>query len=133
MRIGESKLGQARERRWSRPYNALHPAVLQLQEEEAPSKRRAIRLGISAAIAFHIVLFFIVFPSYYEERILKVGSTPKVYRLRAARFQPPPKPRMRQTVTKPKAKKIPIPDATPDDPEPIVDDQAVDIAELDFP
>ena len=39
-----------------------------------------------------VVLFFIVFPSYYEERILKIGSTPKVYRLRAVTFQPPPRP-----------------------------------------
>ena len=73
IRIGESRLARARERRWSRPYNALDPAVLRLQEEEAPDRRRAIRLGIAAAIAFHVLLFFIVFPAYYEERILKVG------------------------------------------------------------
>lgn len=134
MRIGESRLGQARERRWSRPYNALDPAVLRLQEEEAPGRRRAIRLGIAAAIAFHILLLFIVFPSYYHERILKVGSTPKVYRLRAVTFQQPPKPRVRHTVTKPKARKVPVPDATPDEPEPFVfDDQAVDVSDLDFP
>ena len=94
IRIGESKLAKARERRWSRPYNALDPAVLRLEEEQAPLRRRAIRLGILLAIAFHVVLFIIVFPSYYEERVLKIGSTPKVYRLRAVTFQPPPKPRV---------------------------------------
>jgi TonB family protein len=108
--------------------------VLRLEEEDAPSRRRAIRLGIAAAIVFHIVLFLIVFPSYYEEKILKIGSTPKVYRLQAVKFQQPPRPQVRRTVTKPKARKIPVPDPTPEDPEPLVlDDQAVDVSDLDFP
>ncbi len=133
MRIGESKLAQARERRWSRPYNALDPAVVQLEEEERPRLRRAVRLGLAAAIAFHVVLFFIIFPSYYEERILKVGSTPRVYRLRQVQFAQPPKPKVQQTVTRPTARKIPVPDATPDDPEPIVREESVDVSDLDFP
>ena len=32
-----------------------------LEEEEAPRARRAVRLGIAAAIVFHVLLFFIVF------------------------------------------------------------------------
>jgi len=133
MRIGESRLAQARERPWTRPYNSLDPAVLRLQEEDAPGRRRAVRLGIAAAIAFHIVLFFIVFPSYYEEKILKVGSVPRVYRLKAVQFQQPPKPRVQRRVTTPKARMVPVPDATPDDPEPLVHDDALDTSDLDFP
>jgi len=133
MRIGESRLAQARERPWTRPYNSLDPAVLRLQEEDAPGLRRAVRLGIAAAIAFHIVLFFIVFPSYYEEKILKVGSVPRVYRLKAVQFQQPPKPRVQRRVTTPKARMVPVPDATPDDPEPLVHDDALDTSDLDFP
>jgi len=133
MRIGESRLEAARERIWSRPYNSLDPMVLRLEEEDAPLRRRAVRLGIAAAIVAHIVLFFIVFPSYYEERILKVGSTPRVYRLRAVQFQQPPKPKVRRTVSKPKARAVPVPDATPDDPEPIVREESADTSDLDFP
>ena len=134
IRIGESKLAKARERRWNRPYNALDPAVLRLEEEQAPARKRAVRIGIAAAIAFHILLFFIVFPSYYEERILKIGSTPKVYRLRAVQFQQPPKPQVRRTAAKPKARRVPVPDPTPEDPEPLVrDDQAVEVSDLEFP
>lgn len=133
MRIGESRLAQARERRWSRPFNSLDPTVLQLQEEERPVLRRAVRLGLAAAVVLHIVLFMIVFPSYYEEKILKVGSTPRVYRLQQVKFAQPPKPRVQQTVTRPKARKIPVPDATPDDPEPIVREESVDVSDLDFP
>jgi protein TonB len=133
MRIGESKLAQARERRWTRPFNSLDPAVVELEKEDRPGLRRAVRLALAAAIALHVVLFFIIFPSYYEERILKVGSTPRVYRLRQVQFAQPPKPKVQQTVTRPKARKIPVPDATPDDPEPIVREESVDVSDLDFP
>jgi len=133
MRIGESRLAQRRERIWTRPYNSLDPTVLRLEEEDAPGRRRAVRLGIVAAVVFHIVLFFLVFPSYYEETILKVGSVPRVYRLKAVSFQPPPKPRVQRRVTTPKARMVPVPDATPDDPEPLVHDDAMDTSDLDFP
>ncbi len=133
MRIGESRLARARERRWTRPYNSLDPTVLRLQEEDEPRRKRAVRLGIAFAIAFHVLLFFIVFPSYYEERVLKVGSTPRVYRLRQVKFQQPPKPRVRRTVAEPKARMVPIPDATPDDPEPLVLDESADVSEIDYP
>ncbi len=133
MRIGESRLTQRRERPWTRPYNSLDPVVLRLQEEDEPLRKRAVRLGVAAAIVFHVVLFFIAFPSYYEEKILKVGSVPRVYRLKAVQFQQPPKPRVQQRVPKPKARMVPVPDATPDDPEPIVRDDAVETSDLDFP
>ena len=133
MRIGESRLAQARQRRWNRPYNALDPAVLEIQERERPALKRALRLGIAAAIAFHAILFVVVFPSYYEEQILKVGSTPRVYKLKQVKFTQPPRPQVRQPVTRPKVRRVPVPDATPDDPEPIVREEAVETSDLDFP
>ncbi len=132
MRIGESRIGQARERRWQRPYNALHPAVVELEREAAPVRRRAVRLGLAGAIAFHVVLFLVVFPSYYEERILQIGSSPKVYRLQQVRFQPPPKPRAQPQVVRPEARRVPVPDATPNEPEPVVREQAVERSDLDY-
>jgi len=133
MRIGESRLEAARERIWTRPYNSLDPVVVSLEKEDAPLRRRAIRLGIAAAIVAHIVLFLIVFPSYYEETILRVGSTPRVYKLRAVKFQQPPKPKIQRRVSKPKARAVPVPDATPDDPEPMIREESIDISDLDFP
>lgn len=134
MRIGESRLTQARERQWTaRPYNSLDPNVLRMQEEHAPKHRRAVRWGIVTAVVLHIALFMVVFPKYYEERILKVGSTPRVYRLNQVKFQQPPKPKARPQVTTPKARRVPIPDATPDDPEPIISDQAIDVSDIEFP
>ena len=133
MRIGESRLEAARERIWTRPYNSLDPMVVSLEKEDAPLRRRAIRFGIAAAIVAHIVLFLIVFPSYYEEKILRVGSIPRVYKLRAVKFQQPPKPNVQRRVSKPKARAVPVPDATPDDPEPMVREESIDISDLDFP
>jgi len=133
MRIGESRLAQAREKRWTRPYNSLDPAVIELEKEDRPGLRRAVRLGLAAAVALHLVLFVVVFPTYYEEKILKVGSTPKVYRLRQVQFAQPPKPKVQKSVTRPKARKIPVPDATPNDPEPLVREESVDVSDLDFP
>ena len=126
-------MARARETRWSGPYNSLDPAVVQLEKEDRPRLRRTVRLAIAAAIALHVVLFLIVFPSYYEEKILKVGSTPRVFRLRQVQFAQPPKPKVRQTVTRPNARKIPVPDATPHDPEPIIREESVDVSDLDFP
>lgn len=133
MRIGESRIAQARERRWNRAYNSLDQAVLMLEEEHRPSRRRAVRLGVAAAISLHIALFFVVFPSYYEERILKVGSTPRVYRLKQVRFTEPPRQRIERPVARPEARRVPVPDATPDDPEPIIRDESLEISDIDFP
>jgi TonB family protein len=123
---------QAREQRWSRPYDALHPAVLELEKEDAPSNRKAVRLGILAAIVVHVVLFLIIFPESYSPEIHKIGSVPRVYRLRQVNFSPPPKPKMRPRTVQPKAKRIPVPDATPDDPEPMERDD-VEVSDIDFP
>jgi TonB family protein len=133
MRIGEGRIARARERRWSGPYNSLDPAVLLLEEEQRPARRRAIRLGVAAAVAVHVALFFIVFPSYYEERVLKVGSTPRVYKLKQVQFTQPPRPRIERPVARPEARRVPVPDATPDDPEPIIREESLEISDLDFP
>ena len=133
MRIGESRIAQARERRWTRAYNSLDPAVLMLEEEQRPARRRAVRLGIAAAVVLHVALFFVVFPSFYKERILKVGSTPRVYKLKQVQFAQPPRPRIERPVARPEARRVPVPDATPQDPEPIVRDESLEISDVDFP
>lgn len=132
MRIGESRLLRAREDRWSHAYNPLDPTILKLVEEEAPANRRAVRLGILAAILFHVVLFLIVFPSYIPEKLYRVGGTPRVYKLQQVHFSPPPKPKIQRQVAKPKARIVPVPDATPDDPEPLLLEGA-EVSEIDYP
>lgn len=132
MKIGRSKLLEDRTKSWHRSVNSLDPVLLELAEEEKPGNRRATRFGLIFGVILHLIIFVIVFPSY-EAKVRSVGSSPKVYVLKQMRFSPPEAPpRRSRPVAKPKAKKIPIPDPTPDDPEPLFDD-AVDGPDMDFP
>ncbi|MFV2072946.1 MAG: energy transducer TonB [Thermoanaerobaculales bacterium] len=131
MRIGERKLLQVRKQRWDRAYDALDPFVLELQREESVANRRAARLGVVAAVILHVGLFLIIFPSS-EFTIHHVASSPHVYKLEQVNFSPPPKPKAKRKVTSPKARIVPVPDATPDEPEPIEREEA-DIADFEYP
>ncbi len=132
LRIGESRLLAARDRRWSHAYNPLDPMIQEIAKEESSTNRRAVRLGVLAAIVFHVLLFFIVFPSYLPEEIYKIGGAPRVYKLQQVRFSPPPKPRVQRQVVKPKARRVPVPDPTPDEPEPLEMDGS-EVSDVEFP
>lgn len=132
MQIRDRRLLSRREQRWNRSYNALHPAVLELEKEDRPRTRRALRLAIVGGIVLHVVLFLIVFPQT-TPRIYQIGNTrARVYKVQQVRFQPPKPRRQRRTRPKPTTKAIPIPDPTPDDPEPLYDDD-IDTPLVDFP
>jgi protein TonB len=133
MRIGESRIATARERRWKRSFNALDPAVVELRESDRPQQRRALRLAVVAAVVAHVALFFVIFPPLYEERVLRVGSAPRVYRLKQVQFSPPPRPRVEPRAARPEARRVPVPDATPQDPEPLIRDELLEMSELDYP
>ncbi len=105
-------------------------AMLADLERERRREKHVLRWAAGAAFLVHGVLLSITFPS--------LGSTPReftrdttVYVLQQPRFRPPPP----QGQTKPpekRKKKIPIPDPTPDDPEPIVDPE-IEIPEIELP
>ena len=130
MRIGERRLLEGREQRWSRSFNAYHPTVRQLQADEAPEDRRGVRIGIAIGVVLHVILFLIVFPEF-EHEVHHVGRGTRVYQVKQFNFQPPKPQAARPAPASPKAKKIPIPDPTPDDPEPIEREDTV-AAEVDF-
>ena len=119
LKIGRSRLLEDRTKSWHRSVNSLDPVLLELAVEEAPANRRALRLGLILGALLHVVVFLIVFPSY-EAKVRSIGTSPKVYVLEQVRFSPPEAPPKRtRPIAKPKAKKIPIPDPTPDEPEPL--------------
>jgi TonB family protein len=130
MRIGDRKLLAKREQRWSKSFNAYHPVVRQLQAEEAEENRRAVRIGLVVGVILHVVLFFVVFPEM-EHTIHQVGKGARVYRIKQFNFQPPKPQVARKAPSNPKTKRIPIPDPTPDDPEPIEHEEVV-TPEIDF-
>ena len=101
--------------------------------EEGRQDRRNLRLAALLAFAVHAFLLVVSVPQFLAAQ--NDGDQEPVYIVRAERFklkQPPPK--KQQAVQKKRAKKIPIPDPTPDDPEPILIEeefQNLDLPELD--
>lgn len=95
--------------------------------EEEQQDRRPFQIGVAIAVALHLLLFVMVFPELKEEPY-KVGSQKVHYVVNQVRFKPPaPKQKIEQPKPKKKKRVIPVPDMTPDDPEPIV------AAEIDAP
>ncbi len=96
--------------------------------EEEDDSRRAFRIGLAIALVFHVGLFALVFPEL-EEEPYKVGRQKAHYVVKQVRFQPPApqQQKLQQPKTREKKRVIPVPDMTPDEPEPIV------AAEMDLP
>ena len=101
-------------------------------EVERRRERRILRWSVVLASLVHGVLLAITFPS--------LGNTPPedfrrestVYVLQQPRFKPPPPPRGAPKPPEKRKKRIPIPDPTPDDPEPIVEPE-IEIPEVEIP
>lgn len=96
-------------------------------EPETKDDRKPMKVAIVLAVLAHAVFFILQIPEG-RARPLHVGQKKAVYAVKQVRFQPPP-PRAEQQVPKKKEKKrvIPIPDPTPEEPEPIR------VAELEVP
>lgn len=106
-------------------------AMLADLERERRREQRILRWSAALAFLAHGVLLSITFPS--------LGSTPheyqrdtKVYVLQQPRFKPPPPPQGQTKPPEKRKKRIPIPDPTPDDPEPIVDPD-IEVPEIELP
>lgn len=96
---------------------------------------RIMRWAIAAAVLFHVVLLFITFPRRDAEPLTVAGGNRKLYVVEPLRFQQPkPRPQQTQATRKKEVKRIPFPDPTPNDPEPIIDEQEVmvDVPEIDL-
>ena len=92
---------------------------------EGDNDSNVMRWPVVAAVVFHLLLFAINIPS----RDRPVRLDPPAHRafvLQQVRFKPPPVQKQAPPRLKKKARLVPIPDPTPDDPEPI-------LRELDVP
>jgi TonB family protein len=95
------------------------PSVLMAEETfalEYEDDKKTMRIAIVLAIVFHIIFFLIKVPEMVAEA--QEAKKPKVYVVQQVRFKPPP-PKQQREIPKARAKKVPIPDPTPDEPEPI--------------
>ncbi len=88
-------------------------------EPETAEDRKPMRRAIVLAVLAHALFFLLQIP---EGRQVphRIGKTRPVYVVQQVRFQPPP-PRAEQQVPEKREKRriIPIPDPTPEEPEPI--------------
>jgi len=97
--------------------------------EDAEDNRK-LKWAILIAVVLHFILFLIHLPEM-TAAAFKPAEKPKVYVVQQIRFKPPP-PQQQQELLKPRAKKVPIPDPTPDEPEPIRVIEEVE-QEIDLP
>jgi protein TonB len=97
---------------------------------EYEEDNKKIRWAIGIAVVLHAILFIIKLPEIVQAAA-PPAAKPKVYVVQQIRFKPPP-PQQQQELLKPRAKRVPIPDPTPDEPEPIRIVEEVD-RELDIP
>lgn len=93
---------------------------------QEPENSRALKAAIVAAILLHAILFVVSFPDWHKEP-KNIAMDRALYVVEQVRFKPPPPRQQEKRQPKKKTKKIPIPDPTPDDPEPIL------IEEIDVP
>jgi TonB family protein len=127
----------AKETKKDKPQRALKneaPAVTTSVEEtfalEYEKDRKNMRIAIIGAVIVHIIFFLIQVPEIIAQP--EEAKKTKVYVVQQVRFKPPP-PKQQQDIPKQRAKKVPIPDPTPDEPEPIRLPDDIDQPELDMP
>jgi len=110
------------------------PAVTTSVEEtfalEYERDRKNMRIAIIGAVIVHIIFFLIQVPEIIAQP--EEAKKTKVYVVQQVRFKPPP-PKQQQDIPKQRAKKVPIPDPTPDEPEPIRLPDDIDQPEIDMP
>ena len=95
------------------PTAAMAEETFALEYEE---DRKHMRIAIILAVILHAVFFIIRVPEMIAQA--QEAKKTKVYVVQQVRFKPPP-PKQQKDIPKARSKKVPIPDPTPDEPEPI--------------
>jgi protein TonB len=92
--------------------------MLQVAFEDADSSRY-MKMGICAAL--YLVLAMIWLPGFSLDRDIQIVVEDLAPKKRVVLSPPPEKPIERKQLQERKATKVPMPDQSPDDPEPIVE------------
>ncbi len=103
---------------------------LQAMAARDAAEGRRLRLALAGAALFHAVLLIVNFPELRAEADDSPRKASEVFVVQQLRFKPPA-PR-HEEIPKRKTKKIPIPDPTPDDPEPLEVEDLM-LPEVDLP
>lgn len=92
---------------------------------------QSIKVAWIGALIFHFLLFITVFPSMGGTAFEAAERETVVIK----RYKPPtpPKEQPKKKVVKKSASRVPIPDPTPDEPEPIVAEEVEFVEDVDMP
>jgi TonB family protein len=85
--------------------------------QEYNQDRKILRYALIVAVAFHVVLFIIHFPEMTRQARAEAKKERKIFVVQQPKFKPPEQKKVE--ILKPKTVKVPIPDPTPDEPEPV--------------
>jgi len=100
------------------PVQDSYLAELMTLAEEYNEDRKLLRIATVAAVVFHIVLFMIHFPEMAAKVHAAQKQERKIFVVQQPKFKPP-EVRKQVEVLRPRTVRVPIPDPTPDEPEPV--------------
>ena len=102
-------------------------AAMQIRTSEDDEDRNALRIALGVAVVAHVILMAANFPTQ-TRAVTPPPEQPKPYVIQNVQLKPPPPPKKQETPPPPPKKKepapkkevrkIPVPDKTPDKPEP---------------
>jgi protein TonB len=117
--------------RWSAPREKVirgNLGYVPYVEDEGDRDRRRLTITVVVAIALHVLAFVLIrVPARDEVPELVAEPQRVLFTFAEVRYAPPPPQTEQRAVPKTRRRTIPIPDATPDEPEPLP------IAELEVP
>lgn len=85
---------------------------------QADDDSRGLKTSLIVAAVLHGILLLITFPNLYSQPLIEDAPERKVIKLSKTPIFVPPEPQPIE-IPKPLARKVPFPDPTPDDPEPL--------------
>lgn len=85
--------------------------------QEYDQDRKVLRWAFTIAAIFHVIIFMIRFPSFVNAAKDSQKQQRKIFVVQQPKFKPPEQKQVE--VIKPRTVKVPIPDPTPDEPEPV--------------
>lgn len=94
-------------------------------------EKKSLRWATAVAIGAHVILLVLTFPEIQADSRDATIRHPH-YVVQPVRFKPPAPRQAQQKIPKPKTRKVPIPDPTPDAPEPILEEELAIEPEIDF-
>ncbi|OGF68098.1 MAG: hypothetical protein A2Y62_05690 [Candidatus Fischerbacteria bacterium RBG_13_37_8] len=95
--------------------------------ESSLYQKKNVRIAVLGAVIIHLIIFVIRFPQQVHQ--ITEGPPPDIIRVNRPEVKLPPRPN--PPIDK-KFKTLPVPDPTPDEPEPIIEQKPIQ-PEDDFP